>query len=297
MLRSLRLAAADAVAAAIWKTKAHPSRLSGRVPVLCYHRVLPDWEDRSVPAYNVYPEALVLQLQFLRAEGFKTLTLDQYHMIAVGALPIPERAVLITFDDGFADTTIYAAPIAQAEGASINLFLCTGLPDGCGPRIYPRITLEMIQHSRRHPDLWRGLSWSDVRSLRHAGVTLGYHSHGHPNFGRISESEARADFEKGVASWLRNLGGRPSFFAFPYGGFGTCPPSAVTIAREYGALMVFTTRLGRTRLPCSATLFDRLMIYQTDDITTFRRKLFGAYDWVGHARGVMQALRCSTARG
>ena len=266
------------------------------VPVLCYHRIVPDPFQDRVPSSCLGPDQFAAQLRFLKREGFTTLSLSAYEGMVRGSLAMPDRAVLITFDDGYRDFATIAEPIAAVEGATINLFLCTGLPAEANPSIYERQSRELLDHQDRYPLLWAGLSWADVRELRDRGVGLGFHSHRHESYGRLSPASMTADVQTGMTCWRDELGALPTAFAFPKGGYGACPASALTLLRQSGFSLLFSTYLGRTRLPSAEPMLDRIVMHHEDDLGVFERKLFGAYDWLGRWRIAAQAARAVVGR-
>ena len=289
-------AVAERAAGAYWLVRGRSSTTAAAVPVLCYHRIVPDPFQDRVPSSCLAPDQFTAQLRFLNEEGFTTLTLNEYGGMVRGKVAIPDRAVLITFDDGYRDFATIAQPIASAAGVRINLFLCTGLPAGANPAVYECPSPELLDHRARYPALWAGLSWDEVRNLRDRGVGLGFHSHHHESYGRQNLAGITADVERGMTAWREELGGLPTSFAFPKGGYGACPASAVTVLRRSGFSFLFSTYLGRTRLPSDQLVLDRIVIHQEDDLGVFRRKLFGAYDWLGGLRTAAQAARAVVGR-
>lgn len=263
--------------------------IGSRIPVLCYHRVLPREREGGVPLFTITPEAFDAQMALLAADGFESLSLDRYADLAAGRGVVPERAVLVTFDDGYADTWHQAWPIAARHGITMNLFVCTGLLTGDIASTYPADD-EIEARRAAQPELWRPLSWAEVRSLRDAGVGLGFHSHAHGNHGLLRPEAIAADIAVGVRLLAQETGVRPRTFAFPGGSATTHSRAAVDMLLSRGFERLFTTHLGRTPVG-SAVLCARLMVYQQDDLTVFRRKLFGAYDWLGQLRRADQFLR------
>ena len=293
---TLGRAVAERAAGVYWHVRGRSSSTAAAVPVLCYHRIVPDPFQDRIPSSCLAPDPFATQLQFLKDEGFTTLTLNEYAGMVRGDLAIPDRAVLITFDDGYRDFATIAEPIAAAAGARINLFLCTGLPEGANPSVYERRSRGLLDHQARYPSHWTGLSWDEVRDLRDRGVELGFHSHHHESYGRLSQAGMAADVDRGLTVWRNQLGALPTAFAFPKGGYGACPASAVTVLRRSGFSLLFSTYLGRTRLPSDEPILDRIVIHQEDDLGVFRRKLFGAYDWLGGWRTTAQAGRAVMGR-
>jgi peptidoglycan/xylan/chitin deacetylase (PgdA/CDA1 family) len=254
-------------------------------PVLCYHRVLPEANGaREPPEYSVTPQQFAAQMSLLTDEGFTSLTLDEYFEAANGLGELPSRSVVVTFDDGFADNYSVAWPIARSFGVKINLFICTGLV--AGERV-PALAKDnaRAQLSRKNfPEHWLPLSWDQLRQMMAGGVAVGFHSHHHRNLGRMSEEEIAGDAAEGISIFNEQLGVAPRFFAFPFGHYGSYPNAAIDVLTSAGIKLFFTTELGRTPVGRAERLFSRIVIHPEDDLSSFRRKLFGGYDWVGRVR-------------
>lgn len=105
---------------------ASPGGRKGRLSVLVLHRVLegPD---------PLYPEALdalrFTQMCQWLSSMFTVLPLDAA-VQHLGSGTLPERALAITFDDGYADNRQVAMPILQSMGLPATVFVATGFLDG-----------------------------------------------------------------------------------------------------------------------------------------------------------------------
>jgi peptidoglycan/xylan/chitin deacetylase (PgdA/CDA1 family) len=228
-------------------------------------------------------------MALLAREGFTSLTLEEFHEAARSDRDLPRRSALITFDDGFADNYLIAWPIAREFGIKLNLFLCTSLIAG--------ETAEAFNHNSgadrasrdQFPHLWQPLTWAQVREMSAADVGVGFHSHTHRNLAKLSSEEITADAAKGLALFTDELGLQPESFAFPYGHYGSYSAEAIASLKEHGLEMFFTTELGRTP-PHSANPISRIVVHPEDDMQSFRRKLYGGYDWVGKLRQFRYAL-------
>ena len=263
-----------------------------RIPVLCYHRVLPNFREDTAAAYSIRPEQFEAHLKYLRVHGYQVLTLQEYAAIAEGASAAPRLGVLLTFDDGFADNFTVAVPIAKQFGLALNFFVCTGLIEGLVQTIDLSGDRAIISHRTTNPELWSPMSWDQVRAIRDAGHGIGFHSHLHADFGRLSHDEMRADLSNGLAIFERELGFRPRGFAFPYGTEMACPPQACEMLREQGLPLLFSTRLAVSEMPFGVPI-PRILIYEQDSLETFALKLSGAYDWLGNARAFYQAKKAN----
>lgn len=303
--RGLKILLADAASRLIWHWGVKKQEIGSRIPVLCYHRVLPEFIETAVPIYTILPEQFDAQMAFLAAEGFVSLSLPAYAEIARGLRPAPRRAVLITFDDGYADNYRFAWPIAKKYRITLNLFLCTGLIGENHPLVMTKdgyISLkdakmagrgraDVLDHIQRYPELWRPLNWEELGEMKDGGVHFGCHSHSHRNLVLLTAGELAADLARGLERFERRWGYRPRFFALPYGWHDDYTPETITTLRQFNLEFIFGTHLGRARLPCHQSVLPRLGVYQSDDLATFQRKLFGAYDWLDPIRLIKQRVK------
>jgi peptidoglycan/xylan/chitin deacetylase (PgdA/CDA1 family) len=283
---------------ALWQLTRQDQTAGGLVPpVLCYHRVLPRSRGtRRQVEYSVTPQQFSAQMSFLASEGFTSLTLEEFYAAVTGTRNIPDRAVLVTFDDGYADNYKIAWPIAGQFGVKLNLFVCTGLVDGLPLKVFEAESYSARASKAQFGELWQPLSWDQLREMATSGMGIGLHSHAHRNLGGMSAAEVAADVATGVANIQRQLGTRPRFFAFPFGHFGSYSRETTAVLSAHGLELFFTTELGRTPLRQADRLFSRIVIHPEDDLGSFRRKLYGGYDWVGTVRKYGYAIN-ATARG
>ena len=139
------------------------------------------------------PQQFTEQMALLNEEGFISLSLQEYYEAAQGRRELPERAVLVTFDDGYADNYLQAWPIAQRFGITLNLFICTGLVSGDTPYAFARFSAEAQSSREEFPQLWQPLSWNQLKEMAAGGVGIGFHSHSHENLGNLPASEIKED--------------------------------------------------------------------------------------------------------
>ncbi len=88
--------------------------------MLCYHSVA-DQPDYCPLSIAVKPELFDLQMQFL-AENYSVLSIDDA-IESVKNKSVPERAVVITFDDGFKDNYENALPIIKKYGLTATFYI------------------------------------------------------------------------------------------------------------------------------------------------------------------------------
>jgi peptidoglycan/xylan/chitin deacetylase (PgdA/CDA1 family) len=120
----------------------------GRLTIVLFHRVTPA-PDPLFPGES-HAESFRERMQWLKA-WFNIIALDE----AIGALArgtLPERALAITFDDGYADNATVALPILRALGLHATFFVSTGFLDG--ENMWNDVVIEAVRgHRQQELDL------------------------------------------------------------------------------------------------------------------------------------------------
>jgi peptidoglycan/xylan/chitin deacetylase (PgdA/CDA1 family) len=295
-MRKLKLAISEMAAGLAWKLIYQKRQAyHSWVPILCYHRVLPDFlEDEEDPIYTVLPEQFEAQMAFLAREGYDSLTLQEFAEITRGLKPPGRRPVIITFDDGYADIYAVAWRLARKYGLKLNLFVTTGFIGRPEPLMMtqdgyyfetdvarnPKNSTALGFHIKKYPDLWRPLNWQEIREMREDGIGIGLHGHSHRNFARLGPEEIEAEIASGQAAFKERLGMTSEFFALPYGWHDSYRPETLLLFKRFQVNYLFGTHMGRVRLPRLPEILPRLLIYQQDSLETFQHKLRGAYDFI-----------------
>jgi peptidoglycan/xylan/chitin deacetylase (PgdA/CDA1 family) len=274
------------------------------IPVLCYHRVLPELiEEEPFSVWSILPEQFESQMAFLTGNGFNTLSLSEYARMARGLEPVKERSVLITFDDGFGDNYAIAWMIAQKYNIKINLFICPSYISQMHPIvmqqdgyeaansiIFARRDESVRAHIGKYPQLWRPLNWQELKRMQGSGVDIGLHSHRHRNLTLLTTKDQVIDTATGIAVMSRELGQRPKFYALPYGWFDHYTPEIISMLQSFSLELIFAAHLGRAKLPSNQQIFPRILITQQDNLATFRQKIEGVHDWWGNILRITHAL-------
>jgi peptidoglycan/xylan/chitin deacetylase (PgdA/CDA1 family) len=124
--------------------------------------------------------------------------------LAVGPAALPDRPVLITFDDGFADFRDAALPALRDRDMAATLYPTTGFLDGRSPGGGPM------------------LRWRDLYELFGAGgagdaIEVGGHTHTHPQLDAIPRARAREEISQCKAMLEEVVGAPVRSFAYPHG--------------------------------------------------------------------------------
>ena len=243
----------------------HTLRLMGRrlppgvdTRILTYHSV----GDRSHDM-NVTTEAFTAQMEWLARHG-PVITLHD------AAADTP--GVAITFDDGFRDNLLHAAPVLKRLGLPATVFLVTG-------RLGAALDDE--------PDPKHGalMTWDEARQLASHGIELGGHTVSHVRLSRLDEAGQRAEIVGCHEAITHELGEAPLTFAYPYGSAADYDTTSIRLAYEAGFSIAVSSRYGPVRHEESPYNLNRIWIDATDDLATFQAKVDGRLDGLSHLEG------------
>jgi hypothetical protein len=118
-------------------------RLCRRFQILGYHKVSPERHPFFAP---IEPDVFEMQMKFLR-EHYRVMDLQELvERSQTGE--VPERAVSVTFDDGYADNYQYAFPILKKYGLTATIFVATGAIDNADILWHDRI-FDAFRFARR----------------------------------------------------------------------------------------------------------------------------------------------------
>jgi peptidoglycan/xylan/chitin deacetylase (PgdA/CDA1 family) len=159
-----------------------------KVPILMYHYISTPPEDADIyrTDLSVTPEQFREQMAFLQANGYTTVDLYDLSQAIVSQEELPEKPIILTFDDGYLDNYEHAYPILKEFGYGGTFFVVTEFIDTQreGYMTWPMIEemsrngMRMESHSRTHPDL-RGMSrerliWEILGSQETLAAHIGY---------------------------------------------------------------------------------------------------------------------------
>jgi peptidoglycan/xylan/chitin deacetylase (PgdA/CDA1 family)/glycosyltransferase involved in cell wall biosynthesis len=163
---------------------AHQARSSsarGTIVVLAYHAIADLSTDPVLASYAVPASAFARHLDMLTRRRYRGVSLDELLAGLKGVRPLPDRGVLITFDDCYEDLLATAAPLLRQRDLPAVAFAVAGalgatnawdahlgaselkLLDAAGLHALAAQRIEIGSHSRTHPDLTR-LADEDLRS-------------------------------------------------------------------------------------------------------------------------------------
>jgi peptidoglycan/xylan/chitin deacetylase (PgdA/CDA1 family) len=227
------------------------------VPILMYHEIAQPPETTSRLA--VSPEAWAAQLAYLHAEGYQTVTAADLSAAAAGRSPLPDRAVVLTFDDGYADFHSRALPLLDRYGFTATVFVTTGWVQDAG-----RLS------AGRRPG--RMLSWSQIAEAAHAGIEVAAHSRLHPQLDQLPPELLREELYASKVQLEDKLGSPVTGLAYP---FGYSNARVRQVARDLGhdyACVVGNAMMGSEP---DLLALPRLTMRQSTGMLTFQQVVRG----------------------
>lgn len=194
-----------------------------RLSILMYHYVEP-WPpnaDEARKSLTVRPEDFALQMQYLAENGYTTVSLyDLVDALALGRA-LPERAVVLTFDDGYRGLMDYALPVTQRYGFTGTVFVITDFSDY---------------------DLPAYLNWTQIKQLYALGWRIEPHTKTHLTLASRTRDKQVYEMLGSIETIEANLGVRPRFFCYPVGKYDEL---TVQLAYEMNLWGGVTTHGGR----------------------------------------------------
>ncbi|WP_420587411.1 polysaccharide deacetylase family protein [Ruegeria sp.] len=219
-----------------------------QLDILMYHSI----SDAPGPT-SISPQVFAAQMQALAVSGVPVVSPDAM------AQPPADRAVVITFDDGFADFDTTAWPILRDHGFRPIVYLPSDLMGqsenwaGCNTPARPL------------------MNWDRIESLATEGVCFGAHSLSHPDLTTLPADRLETEVAQSGQDISARLGQPIHHFAPPYG--ASSPAVRRCIAQHYTTSV--GTRLGVAKAGSDLHDLPRLEMFYFTDIARWRAHLAG----------------------
>jgi peptidoglycan/xylan/chitin deacetylase (PgdA/CDA1 family) len=201
--------------------------------VLMYHKINDQPENSVTVPVSLFDE----QLAQLRELGYTPVSIDAVRDYYISGVPLPRRAVLISFDDGYRDNLENAVPVLQRYGYPAVVFVPIGYLDGSWP-------LPHDEHLAARGVVNRTLAWSDLGELEAAGVRIGSHGIGHRPLADLEVDEAAREITLSKLRLEEALGHPVDAFAYVKGSEAHYRLVHLSLLRQAGYKVAFTSISG-----------------------------------------------------
>jgi peptidoglycan/xylan/chitin deacetylase (PgdA/CDA1 family) len=216
------------------------SYLNADAHIFVYHR----FGDSRHPSTNTSLTELRKEFNYFKNNGYKVVKLEKLVNALKEDREIPDNWVVLTIDDNFKSFYTKGLPIFKEFGYPFTIFL------------YLKATKE------RYKDY---TSFKQLREIAKYG-SFEYHSYSHGHMANMSEEGIRADFDKGLAIFKKELGIRPKYFVYPYGEYNE---QLEKITKEYGFEAVFNQNMGAVSKGTDIYNIDRSALVGKPKLKTY----------------------------
>ena len=219
--------------------------------ILTYHSV--GFRDHEM---NVHPEMFARQMTWL-AQNRKVITLDEAAELKPG--------VAVSFDDGYRDNLVHAAPVLRALDIPATVFVVAGRVGG------------LLEHDRDR-ETAALLTWEEIREIEAMGCAIGAHGLTHRRLALLDAEEQREEVATCSKRLEEQLGHPVHAFAYPFGSAADYTSETTRLVRESGFRYAVSNRYGRNTRETDRWTLRRIWVDATDSLNAFQAKVDGRLD-------------------
>ncbi|WP_409295889.1 polysaccharide deacetylase family protein [Peribacillus sp. SCS-26] len=232
------------------------------VTVLLYHRIIDDkavnskhyTENGKLHSTIVLKSQFEQQMRYLDQHGYTTLTTEEFQLFVENRMTVPEKSVLITFDDGFRDNYHEAYPILKKHHLTAVNFLITSYLSDTSPYQKGEVQYMNPDVIEKSCDVFEFQSHTyDFHQLTGDGTPY-------------LQAKSKAEIKEDIAISLQNLKLERPMFAYPYGGFND---DSVQALKELNVKMAFNSEEGRVHPNMKKLLIPRVAVEPGDSLEDF----------------------------
>lgn len=202
-----------------------------RVPALCYHRLLSrDDLAKGVPnnerIYVSYADRFEEQMKYLMDNGYNAISMDDFVACVEGRKNLPEKPIMITFDDGFESVYKYAYPVLKKYNLTATIF-ATPDPESENFKVLKGIDCRLTDEQ--------------MKEMSHNGVCIESHGMTHRFLTNLPEGKLEWELKESKSTLERITGKSVNFLAIPGGAYNR---RVRKIAKEIGYKAIFGQQKG-----------------------------------------------------
>ncbi len=208
---------------------------SRTVMVLNYHKVVDEHMSLSVPLADFEQH-----MKWLQEYGYTSITPEDLYEFIVNGRELPEKPVLITFDDGYKDNYTNAYPIMKKYGFKGTIFVVTGFLG-----VYDNY-----------------LTWEQAKELTDNGFSIESHTHNHKSMTEASDDDISRELAKSRDTIKEKLGVEADFIAYPTGTYNL---HIAELVKEAGYKGAFTIKYDNASRDSNIYAIERVPIFHTEN--------------------------------
>ncbi len=220
--------------------------VSVHVPILMYHHIEEISEDTDPEILQLYvaPQAFREQLDYLQQNGYTIITFAELVGAFNGEVSLPDKPVIVTFDDGWDDIYNVAYPMLRDHGMRATFFIPTNWVEN----------LDGV------------VSWSQLQEMSASGMELGSHTVTHPYLTTADPEWMKYEIEGSKQALEEHTGKKVTALAYP---FGLYDDAVIAAVNEAGYLAACTIDAGSTATATGLLTLPRTWVYHWTTIEDF----------------------------
>ncbi|TCL56250.1 peptidoglycan/xylan/chitin deacetylase (PgdA/CDA1 family) [Kineothrix alysoides] len=219
-----------------------------------------DYEDNLPSPLFITLENFVMQMEYLYENGYHTLTLEEVRNYYYDKATLPDKSVLLTFDDCYQSIARYAYPLLKKYGFHGVVFVVTGWLNSEKISFMPEKSVCLTQHELEEM----------AGVFEYANHTDLFHTRSSAAVGRMMEAddlEFSEDLDRCNAQSIVNA---KDTFAYPFSLF---EDRNVSLLKSKGFLLAFTTNNGPNTQETDPLLLNRMVVPYFMDLAAFKEIL------------------------
>lgn len=238
------------------------------MPVIMYHRVIKNDDEKGVHGIYVTTEQFEKHLKYLKDNGYQTVTFEDLkngnyrHRFDRG-----NKWVVLTFDDGYKDNYTNAFPILKKYGFKGVIYLL-------GTLKYNKWDVDNPKNPEKRFSL---MDDNEILEMQEYGIEFGGHSMTHSKMSQIPKDIAEQEIIESRDILEQKLGKKMACFAYPY---GDRDQGVRDFVKNAGYEFGVATDSGDISFQEDLYNIRRIGIFSTNNLFTFKRKVSGKYNFI-----------------
>jgi len=188
------------------------------------------------------------QMKYIKDKGYSTITLEQLYTFMVNNKPIPEKSVVITFDDGYVDNYQYAYPILKEFNLKATVFVIS----------------KTIDKRKNY------MTSNQLKELQAYGIDIQGHTLDHEDLTTLSYIKQLNTLKESKITLEKILGKKVNYIAYPYAKYNV---DTIKAAMNAGYTMGFILGGRVARKNNGIYTLHRLSVIPSDSMDVFRSRL------------------------
>ncbi len=199
--------------------------------IFVFHR----FGDPHHTSTNTSIATLRSEFEFLKTNGYEVVSLIRVHQALLRQEEISDKWVVFTIDDSYKSFYDNALELFKEYAYPFTLFVYIEATD------------------KKYGDF---MTWEQIREAGQYGE-IALHSYGHPHMVSLTTQEIKTDTDKAIASFEKQMGYTPEYYAYPYGEYNSEVREAI---ESYGFRLIVNQNSGAVSTASDSNDLDRIAL-------------------------------------